>query len=199
MADELYHQIKNRRDAGGYTVTYTINSGSATYRSTNMGGGTTNSAQSSTTQSGGGIIWTPSNPVSSPTTGSGGTTINGSKSTSLGAGGIILTSSNGTSTPLALSSSVTKTDVQYIIVLTDGSVLEFEEANPLTAKEMIGICRFFAVVAGLSNPTAAGVGIKWSEIINKLGIQRHFKPGSGSSSSYSSSGSTMYIKLIDAK
>lgn len=188
-------------------MTRTINTGDASYRSTNLGGGASRSVQSSSaaTSTGGGIIWTPSNPVSGPasntgsSTGTGSTAINGTKSTSLGAGtitpGVVYTSSTGTSVGFSLIGGGTKTDIQYLVVLNDGSVLEFEEVGPLTAKEMIGISKFFAAVAKIGY---SGVAVKWSEVIDKLGIRRHFKPGTGHESTYNSSGHILYVKLIDA-
>lgn len=172
-------------------MTNSINTGSGSYRSTNMSGGpsspSTGSANGTATP-GGGIIWTPSNPI------------NGSKSTSLGAGGIITgstysVSSSSNTTSFTLAGGQAKTDIQYLIVLNDGSVLEFEEVGPLTAKEMIGISKFFASIAKIGY---SGISVKWSDIINSLGIQRHFKPGSGDANSYDSSGKIFYVKLIDA-
>lgn len=171
-------------------MTNMINTGNASYRSTNMSGGPSSPNTGSTNAQaspGSGIIWTPSNPI------------NGSKSTSLGAGGIITGStysvSSSSTNSFTLSAGQAKTDIQYLIVLNDSSVLEFEEVGPLTAKEMIGISKFFASIAKIGY---SGISVKWSDIINSLGIQRHFKPGSGDANSYDSSGKIFYVKLIDA-
>lgn len=151
--------------------------GSVTYRTVNNNG----SGQPSTT-SGGAINWS---------------TISGNGVLS-GTGWTIGSSAAGAGVTASstLASPVAKTNLSYLIIKNDGSVLEFEEQNPLSAKELIGITKFFAAISKVG---FSGVAVRWTDLIANLGIQRHFKPGTSDISVYDSSGQTYYVKLVDAR
>lgn len=70
------------------------------------------------------------------------------------------------------ASGTPKTSQRFIIVKTDGSCLELQEAPGLTPKEIMGFCKFFSLVSLSATP--CNQSIKWSKMIANLGLNRHF-------------------------
>lgn len=78
---------------------------------------------------------------------------------------------------------VKKSKVRYVIVKQDNTTLELREQPTMTPQEMIGITKFISLV---STYTTLILGeaiveynfhIRWSELIESLGISKHFVPG----------------------
>jgi hypothetical protein len=65
------------------------------------------------------------------------------------------------------------TSVVYLIVLPDNTYLELREQNPITPREMIGLCKFINTIQLVSN---AHVEVNWEKLIQDLNITRHFIP-----------------------
>ena len=100
------------------------------------------------------------------------------------------------------ATDVEKIMVRYIIVKTDYSTLELKEQPQITAREMIGICKFIslvptfqAAVLGLAQGEY-NFSITWSKLIAQLGIQSHFVDGPPHGS-YSDADEVLNIYLFD--
>jgi hypothetical protein len=102
------------------------------------------------------------------------------------------------STPLfSLTAAVVKTSVRYVIVKLDNSCLELEEQQPITPREMIGICKFLGVVSSVV--TAGGsVKVNWSDFIANNKIERHFVSGKSSFLQYDHNTEVLYVLLHDS-
>lgn len=83
------------------------------------------------------------------------------------------------------------TDVEFLIVTRTGDLLMLNEKNPITPREMIGICKFIMLAQSCDNIT-----VDWSEIIHVLGIERHFDDV-GSLDMMLYDHSVVYIHLYD--
>jgi hypothetical protein len=102
------------------------------------------------------------------------------------------------SNSIGLAPAVEKSRISYVVVCNDGHTLELAEQQSLTAREMIGIAKFINTVTGYAMALAAGANIVvvWSELINKLGIQRHFTAGLDVDQ-YDEDGDVLHIFLVD--
>lgn len=97
-------------------------------------------------------------------------------------------------TTISLHKSIPKTDIEYVIVQTDGSCLELVEQSKLTGRELINLCKFFNVVNAMN-----GISVNWTDLIYALGIERHFQPGLSDHKHYDTTRDTLFIFLFDAK
>jgi hypothetical protein len=177
-----YNEFNLQDDFGDGSGYIYVNSDDMTGSSQPQGGNTGN------------INW-PSVTGGIPQAGSGGlsagggsqpfTTISGGYY-SLGTGGILTTSVN--TIPTAL-----KTDVMYIVVLQDGSCLELVLDNPITPREMIGVCMFINTV---QMALQSGISVDWEMLINTLQIDRHFRGGHLDHSMYDKNSNVLYVKLF---
>lgn len=64
----------------------------------------------------------------------------------------------------------------------------------MTPREMIGICKFLLAATHAEN---FGFGVQWTDLIDSLGIRRHFKNGAANHAAYPIDTPTFYIKLFD--
>ncbi len=92
------------------------------------------------------------------------------------------------------STPVKKTDVKYIIVLCDNSCLEFEEQNPVSPREIIGIMKFITMV---NSHLKEGTSVGWKKLTENLLIERHFVSGKIHYNEYDQSGQTQFMFLMD--
>jgi hypothetical protein len=102
----------------------------------------------------------------------------------------------------AQGAQTVKTNISYVIVTDDSSTLELAEQNPITPKEMIGITKFVNTVAAymavvVAAPRPGVVDISWTDLMDNLGIRRHFTLGPAKDQ-YDINGDTIYIFLYDA-
>lgn len=87
--------------------------------------------------------------------------------------------------------------VEYIIVPHEGPCLELFEESRITPREMIGICKFLGLVQVAITAASHGLVMDWSELIQELGIERHFSPGLPSPDDYKQDEEILYIFLYD--
>jgi hypothetical protein len=118
----------------------------------------------------------------------GGLTISGSNFTS--SWGIVGT--NGASITATISQKVPITSVMYLLVFSDNSCLELQEQNPITPREMIGLCKFINMVQFVSQ---SSMEVNWEELMYDLGISRHFVSGRLHHNEYVDEG-VFYVKLF---
>ena len=90
-----------------------------------------------------------------------------------------------------------KTKVLYIIEKRDGSTIEFRERDSVTPREMIGISQFFTLVSLVANMNGFPMEVRWSEVINDLGIDRHWVPGQPITS-YDPTGDTIHMLILES-
>lgn len=118
-------------------------------------------------------------------------------------GGVNITSSNFTSSwgivgangaPIttSISQKTPITSVMYLIVFSDNSCLELQEQNPITPREMIGLCKFINMVQLVSQ---SSMEVNWEELMYDLCISRHFVSGRLHHSEYDDEG-VFYVKLF---
>jgi hypothetical protein len=91
---------------------------------------------------------------------------------------------------------VVKSDIRYVIVNEDGTTLELAEQAMMTPREMLNLCKFISMVQ-MSECEAQPLVIKWSQLIEKLNIGRHFKAGKEDYTDYDDSGEIFYLYLFD--
>ena len=117
-----------------------------------------------------------------------GVTITGSNFTSswgiVGSSGAPITTSISQKTPI--------TSVMYLLVFSDDSCMELQEQNPITPREMIGLCKFINTVQLV---TQSSMEVNWEELMYDLGISRHFVAGRLHHSEYDDEG-VFYVKLF---
>ena len=103
-----------------------------------------------------------------------------------------IVNSSGVPVSSVFISSSPKKDVKYIVVLQSGACKELVEQTPVTAREIVGICKFINL-AHLSMSTS--VRMEWEYLMSSLGIARHFVNGKSSHTEYNDD-SIAYIKLF---
>lgn len=118
----------------------------------------------------------------------GGVTITGSSFIS--SVGII--GSNGVPFTASISQKAPITSVMYLLVFSDNSCLELQEQNPITPREMIGLCKFINTVQLVAQ---SSMDVNWEELMYDLGISRHFVAGRLHHSEYDDE-SVFYVKLF---
>lgn len=96
--------------------------------------------------------------------------------------------------PITSTPQIKKTDVKYIIVLHDNSCLEFEEQNPVSPREIIGIMKFITMV---NSHLKEGTNVGWKKLTENLLIERHFISGHIHYNEYDQSGQTLFMFLMD--
>ena len=119
---------------------------------------------------------------------SSGVTISGSNHTS--SWGMVGVNSPPITTSISQKAPITS--VMYLVVLQDNSCLELQEQNPITPREMIGLCKFINVVQ-LSSQSS--IEVNWEELICVLNISRHFISGRLHHNEYDDEG-VFYVKLF---
>lgn len=102
----------------------------------------------------------------------------------VGANGAPITTSISQKTPI--------TSVMYLIVFSDNSCFELQEQNPITPREMIGLCKFINTV---QLATQSSMEVNWEKLIYDLGISRHFVTGRLHHREYDDEG-VFYVKLF---
>lgn len=146
---------------------------------------------------GGQVIYTSNGNV--PVSGGSVPAISGSGLT----GGVTITSSNFTSSwgivgangaPIttSISQKTPITSVMYLLVFSDDSCMELQEQNPITPREMIGLCKFINTV---QLATQSSMEVNWEELMYDLGISRHFVSGRLHHNEYDDEG-VFYVKLF---
>ncbi len=110
-----------------------------------------------------------------------------------GVGGLL--SPGQLSMNFSIGNPTVKTDVEYIVVPETGDCLEMWEQTPITPREIIGLAKFVNMVTMYMNST--NIKMKWSEVIESLGIERHFTPGLSNMHQYNMDTETLYVFLID--
>lgn len=142
---------------------------------------------------GGQVIYTSNGnvPVSGgsvPVITGGGVTVSGSNYTS--SWGIV--GANGSPITASISQKAPITSVMYLVVFSDNSCLELQEQNPITPREMIGLCKFINTVQLASQ---SSMEVNWEELMYELNISRHFVSGRLHHNEYDDEG-VFYVKLF---
>lgn len=101
----------------------------------------------------------------------------------------------GSLSTTTLAKPTIKTDLEYVIVQTDGQCLELVEQSKLTGRELINLCKFFNVV----NAAAGRINTNWTDLVYALGIERHFQQGLSDHKHYDMNSDILFIFLFDAK
>lgn len=103
-----------------------------------------------------------------------------------------IVSANGASITATISQKAPITSVMYLLVFSDNSCLELQEQNPITPREMIGLCKFINMVQFVSQ---SSMEVNWEELMYDLGISRHFVSGRLHHNEYVDEG-VFYVKLF---